>query len=279
VITALSTAAPIVDIELQLLLEGVYRYSGYDFRDYTSGFIKRRVSERMRAEGVKTISALQDLVLHDPGALDRLVYGLSVNASELFKDPGFFAEFRRVVVPMLRTFPLIRAWIVGCATGEEAYSLAITMLEDGVYRRCKIYATDISGTAIALAKDGRVNLDVLNGASHRYRDSGGNANLQDYFAEESDAMRFARTLRENLVFSTHNLVSDGSFNEFQLIVCRNVLPQFNKSLMYRAHQVLFESLARGGYLVLGPSETVRNAPHQRCFERASETEQIYRRIR
>ena len=278
-IAPLATAGPVVEIELQLLLEAVYRYSGYDFRDYTPAFVKRRVADRMRAENVKTISALQDVVLHDGDALDRLVYGLSVTSNELFAEPEFFAEVRRTIVPMLRTVPFIRVWVVGCGTGEEAYSLAITLLEEELYRRCKLYATDVSGSAIALAKEGRIRGDALDGAFRRYREAGGRHSLDEYIALHGEPPAFDRKLRNNLVFSTHNLVSDGSFNEFHLIVCRNVMTQFNKTLEYRAHQIVFESLARGGYLALGPNENIRYAPHQRCYERASETDQIYRRIR
>lgn len=278
-IAPLPTAAPVADIELQLLLEAVYRFSGYDFRDYAPAFVKRRVSERMRAEGLRTISALQERVLHDGDALDRFVYGLSCKNAELFDEPAFFLELRQTVLPMLRTYPFVRVWDVGCGRGEETYSLAILFREEGLYRRSRIYATDVSGTAIVAAKEGRIHPETLDGAFRRYRECGGKSGLEDYVTFEGDSPVIDRTLRENIVFSTHNLVSDGSFNEFHLIICRDVLPQFSKSLSFRAHQVIFESLARGGYLALGPSESVRYAPHQRCFERASPAEQLHRRIR
>lgn len=278
-IAPLATAAPVADIELQLLLDAVYRYSGYDFRDYAPAFVKRRVAERMRAEAVRTISALQDRVLHDGDALDRFIYGLSSRATELFEEPVFFGELRSTVLPMLRTFPFVRLWVVGCGRGEEAYSLAILLREEGLYRRSRIYATDVSTTAIVAAKEGRIHPETLDGAFRRYRDAGGKSSLEDYISFSGETASMDKSLRENMVFSTHNLVSDGSFNEFHLILCRDVLPQYSKSLAFRAHQVIFESLIRGGYLALGPTESVRFAPHQRCFARASEIQQIQRRIR
>ncbi|MBV8601847.1 MAG: protein-glutamate O-methyltransferase CheR, partial [Candidatus Eremiobacteraeota bacterium] len=214
-IAPLSPSAPLTEIELQLLLEAIFRFSGYDFREYAPAFVKRRVAERMRAEGTKTISALQDLILHDSAALDRLVFGFSVTPSELFGDPIFFAELRRTVVPMLRTFPVVRVWDVGCGTGEEAYSLAITLREEGLLRRARVYATDVSTTAIALAKTGRFPEDSYDGAFRRYREAGGVGSLDDYLHVNGEPPSLDRSLRENLVFSTHNLVSDGSFNEFQ----------------------------------------------------------------
>jgi len=279
VIAPLPSSVSVADIELQLLLEGVNRFSGYDFRDYAPAFVKRRVAERMRAEGLRTISALQERVLHDGEALDRFVFGLTSRSGELFDEPSLFAELRNAIAPMLRTFPLIRAWVVGCGRGEEAYSLAILFREEGLSRRARIYATDVSATAIACAKEGKIHAETLDGAFRRYREAGGKSSLEDYISFDGEAPSMDARLRENIVFSTHSLVSDGSFNEFHVIVCRELLPQFNKALAYRAHQVIFDSLTRGGYLVLGPSESIRLAPHQRCFERASQNEQIHRRIR
>jgi chemotaxis protein methyltransferase CheR len=279
VIVPLPSSVSVADIELQLLLEGVNRFSGYDFRDYAPAFVKRRVAERMRAEGLRTISALQERILHDGEALDRFVFGLSSRSSELFDEPSLFAELRSTIMPMLRTFPLIRAWVVGCGRGEEAYSLAVLLREEGLARRARIYATDLSGTAIACAKEGKVLAETLDGAFRRYREAGGKSTLEDYISFDGDSPSMDPALRENIVFSTHSLVSDGSFNEFHLVLCREMLPQYNKALAYRAHQVIFDSLTRGGYLVLGPSESIRLAPHQRCFERVSQIEQIHRRIR
>jgi chemotaxis protein methyltransferase CheR len=279
VIAPLPTAVPVADIELQLLLEGVNRYSGYDFRDYAPAFLKRRVAERMRAEGLRSISGLQERILHDGDALDRFVYGLSSRTTELFDSPSLFAELRTVIIPMLKTYPLVRVWVVGCGRGEDAYALSILFREEGLARRARIYATDLSPTAIGCAKDGKLHAETLDGAFKRYREGGGKLTLEKYISFEGDITTIDPSLRENIVFSTHSLVSDGSFNEFHMVVCRDLLAQFNKALAFRAHQVIFDSLMRSGYLVLGPSETIRFAPNQRCFERVSPTEQIHRRIR
>ena len=271
--------SPVADIELQLLLDAVYRYCGYDFRDYSQPTIKRRVAERVRAEGVRTISGLQEKVLHDMEALERLVYGLSVNTTSLFRDPSFFAQARTAIVPMLRTFPLVRIWVAGCSTGEEAYALAILLHEENLLARCKIYATDVSDTAIEHARSGTLALDSIRDAEQRYHEAGGKRRLQEYVNENGVGALVDPALRESIIFSTYNLASDGSFNEFQLIVCRGVLNHFNKSLAYRAHQLLLESLVRFGYLALGSSESLRYTPHERCYDVVPGTERIYRRIR
>ena len=278
-ISPIAPLPSIADIELNLLLEAVYRVSGYDFRDYSPAFVKRRVSERMRAENTGTISGLQDRLLHDGDALDRFIFGLSSSSGKLFDNPAFFAELRAKVLPMLRTFPAVRVWVAGCGRGEDAYGLAILFREAGIAVRARIYATDISASAIVNAKDGRIDVEAPDSILARYRETGGPAKLEEYVSFEGDVPRVRRFLLQNIVFSTHNLVSDGSFNEFHLIVCRDVLTHFNKSLAFRAHQMLFESLMRGGYLALGGSESISLSPHHRCFQRASDAEQIHRRVR
>jgi len=279
VIAPLATA-PVADIELQLLLDAVYRYSGYDFRDYAHPTIKRRIAERVRAEGVRTVSGLQERVLHDLDALDRLIYGLSVNPSSLFRDPPFFVNLRSLVIPMLRTFPLVRIWVAGCSAGEEVYSLAIALDEEGLYDRCRIYATDVSDTVVEQAKSGRLAVDSMRDATERYLEAGGRGRLSNYLTDENGTIAVVDpALRNNIIFSTYNLASDSSFNEFQLIMCRGVLSHFNKSLVYRAHQVLLESLVRFGYVGLGPKESLRYTPHERCYEEVAGTDCIYRRVR
>lgn len=278
-ISPIAPVPSVADIELNLLLEAVYRVSGYDLRDFSPAFVKRRVSERMRAENASTISSLQDRLLHDGEALDRFVFGLSSTNGKLFDDAAFFAEIRSRVVPMLRTFPTVRVWVAGCGRGEVAYALAILFREAGIAARTRIYATDMSTTAIVSAKEGRIDAEAPESILSRYRETGGPAKLEEYVSFEGEVPRVRRFVLQNVVFSTHNLVSDGSFNEFHFIVCRDVLTHFNKSLAFRAHQVLFESLIRSGYLALSSSENLSLSPHHRCFQRASDTEQIHRRIR
>jgi chemotaxis protein methyltransferase CheR len=272
-------SVPVADLELQLLLEAVFRFSGYDFRDYAPATLKRRVAERMRAEEVRTLSGLQEKILHDLAALDRLVYGLSVTTTTLFRDPTYFRALREIVVPRLRTFPLSRIWVCGASTGEEVYSLAILLHESNLAHRCRIYATDVSETAIDAAKAGRFPIEAMEAAAARYAEAGGTRDLTDYVTREGLQAVVAPWLRDNIVFATHNLASDSSFNEFTVIVCRGVLTHFNTSLLYRAHQVILESLTRFGYLALGMHESLKNTPHQRVYEDVAGAESIYRRIR
>jgi chemotaxis protein methyltransferase CheR len=271
------TAPGIVDLELNLLLEGVYRVSGFDFRDYAPATLKRRIAERVRSEGLRTTTGLLERILHDPAALSRLIDALTHNASSPFRDPAFFVAFRERVLPRLRTFPHVRIWVIG--SGEDAYALAILLREAEFAHRTRIYATDASETAVERAKGGAFALDLLDEYAARYVDAGGMRQYSDYLDVEEGLARFKPTLRQQMVFAQHNLVSDGSFNEFHLVVARNVLTHFNRSLVYRAHQVVFESLVRLGYLGVGTKETLRYTPHQRAYEQVDTSEQFYRRLR
>jgi chemotaxis protein methyltransferase CheR len=270
---------PIVEIEVQLLLEGVYQSSGFDFRNYAPGYVRRRIADRVRSEGVRSISGLQEAILHDRAALDRFVYAMSVVPSEPFADAAFFADLRRAVVPALRTYASLRLWVVGCGTGEDVYSLAIALREEDLSGRCRIYATDLTSTAITAAKAGRYPLDDLEEARRRYEAAGGTGSLHDYLEVEDGIATFSPELRKKVVFSTHSLATDSSFNEFNLIVSRNVLTQLNRTLAARAHQIFYESLARSGYLGLGTRDDVRYSPHQRCYEPVPGAPQLYRRVR
>jgi chemotaxis protein methyltransferase CheR len=272
-----STSPGIVDLELNLLLEGIYRVSGFDFRDYAPATLKRRIAERVRAEGLRTTTGLLERVLHDPAALNRLIDALTHNVSSPFRDPAFFVAFRERVLPRLRTFPHVRIWVIG--SGEDAYALAILLREAEFAHRTRIYATDPSETAVERAKGGAFPLDLLDEYAARYVDAGGVRQYSDYLDVEDGMARFKPTLRQQMVFAQHNLVCDGSFNEFHLIVARNVFTHFNRSLVYRAHQVVFESLVRLGYLGVGTKETLRYTPHQRAYEQVDTSEQFYRRLR
>jgi chemotaxis protein methyltransferase CheR len=269
----------VADVELQLLLEAIVRITGYDFRNYAATALRRRVAERVRAEGLETISGLQERVLHDPFALERLVQTLSMNATSLFREPEFFAAFRATIVPMLRTFPFVRIWCVGAARGEDAYSLAILLHEEGLYKRCKIYATEPSTLAVEEAKLGRVPIDMLEELAHRYTVAGGASTLMRYVRTDGDQASLDPSLLANIVFARFHVATDASFNEFQVIVCRNVLPYFNRTLAYRVHGLIFDSLIRFGYLGLGERETLRNTPHQRAFSEVAGTQGLYRRVR
>jgi chemotaxis protein methyltransferase CheR len=274
-----SNAGLVADIELQLLLEAIVRVNGYDFRNYSSTALRRRVAERVRAEGLETISGLQERVLHDPFALERLVQTLSMRPTTLFREPEFFANFRTRVVPMLRTFPFLRIWCIGASRGEDAYSMAILLHEEGLYKRCKIYATEPSTLALEEAKLARLPIELLEEHAHRYTAAGGTSTLMRYVRTDGDHAQLDPSLLSNIVFARYHVATDSSFNEFQVVVCRNVLPYFNRTLAYRVHGVIFESLVRFGYLGLGERETLRNTPHQRAFTEVEGTQGLYRRVR
>ncbi|HEY6235272.1 MAG TPA: CheR family methyltransferase [Candidatus Elarobacter sp.] len=271
-------ASPAVtDLELHLLLEAVYRVSGFDFREYAPATVKRRVAERVRAEGLATISGLLERVLHEPPAMMRFVDTLTHNASSPFREPAFFAAFRERVLPRLRTFPHVRIWVIG--SGDDAYSLAMLLREAEFYHRTRIYATDAGEAAIERAKAGTFPAELLDEYAVRYAEAGGARHFSDYVHIDGAEAVYKPGLREQIVFAQHNLACDSSFNEFHLVVARGVISHFNRTLSYRAHQVIYESLIRLGYLGVSSKETLRYTPHQRAFEEIEETERFYRRLR
>jgi chemotaxis protein methyltransferase CheR len=269
----------VTDLELQLLLEAVQRISGHDFREYAPATLRRRVLERVRAEGAATISGLQERVLHQAHAMEHFIDALTFNASSPFSNPAFFTDFLTHILPRLRTFPHVRMWIAGCGAGDDAYALSILCKEAGFGDRVRIYATDASESAIERARAGsiaRTDLDEIQG---RYARSGGNARFEKYVESGGSQLRYAERLRENIVFAQHNLATDGSFNEFHLVVARHALAKYNRVLVYHAHQVIYESLVRLGFLALGTKESLRFTPHQKAYDAMPQTVDFYRRIR
>ena len=266
-------------IEIELLLEGVFRHYGFDFRSYAYASIRRRLWKRIEAEGLETVSALQARVLHDPPMMERLLLDLSINVTAMFRDPGFYLAFRQHVVPILRTYPFIRIWHAGCATGEEVYSMAILLHEEGLYERCRIYATDINEVVLQKAKEGIFPLDRMQEYTENYIAAGGKRAFSDYYLAKYGGALFDDSLRKNVVFSLHNLVTDRSFAEFNVILCRNVLIYFDKSLQARVHSLFYDSLAMFGVLALGSKETLRFSPHEDAYDQLNGPEKIYRKAR
>lgn len=266
------------DIEIDLLLEGLYRAHGFDFRDYSRGSIKRRILELLRTEKLETISAFQDRILHDGACLERFLLGLSVHATAMFRDPSFYVTFRRRVVPLLRTYPTVQIWVAGCSTGEEVYSLAILLQEEGLYPKCRIYATDISQAVLRKARDGIFPLAAMREYTANYHQAGGTHEFSDYYTAQYDSVIFSAVLRNNIVFSEHNLATDGSFNEFQVILCRNVMIYFNRDLQARVHNLLYDSLSIFGVFGLGNKESLKFTPRAEFYEHLNETDKLYRKI-
>jgi chemotaxis protein methyltransferase CheR len=266
-------------LEIELLLEGIHRRYGFDFREYAPASLRRRVRRRMDGEKVETISALQDLILHDPAVMERLLLDLSVNVTAMFRDPSFFLAFREKVVPLLRTYPFSRLWVAGCSTGEEVYSLAIVLAEEGLSDRVRIYATDINEAVLERAKLGVFPLDKMQEYTQNYIRSGGTRSFSEYYLARYDGARFSRELLDGVVFAQHNLASDAAFNEFHVISCRNVLIYFAQPLQQHVHGLFYESLAMFGVLALGQKETIRFSPYERCFEELDPDERLYRKVR
>jgi chemotaxis protein methyltransferase CheR len=266
------------EIELSLLLEGVFRQYGFDFREYAPASLRRRVWRRVYAEGLSTISALQNRLLHDPACMERLLLDLSINVTSMFRDPGFYSAFRQKVVPMLRTYPFTRVWIAGCSTGEEVYSVAILLEEEGLYDRTRIYATDINEAVVERARAGVFPLDKMREYTQNYINAGGSRAFSEYYLAKYDGAQFQRSLVDNVVFAQHNLVSDRSFNEFNVIVCRNVMIYFDRALQERVHRLFYESLVTFGVLGLGHRESIRQSPHEDRYEELDPAEKLYRKV-
>lgn len=266
------------DVEISLLLEGLYRVHGFDFRDYSRASINRRILELMRLEKLETVSAFQDKVLHDAGCLDRFLLGLSVHATAMFRDPTFYLTFRKRVVPLLRTYPTVQIWVAGCSTGEEVYSLAILLEEERLYPKCRIYATDISQAVLRKARDGIFPLAAMRDYTANYHQAGGTHEFSDYYTAQYDSVIFSAALRNNIVFSEHNLATDGSFNEFQVILCRNVMIYFNKELQARVHNLLYDSLSMFGIFGLGNKESLKFTPRAAFYEHLNEHDKLYRKV-
>jgi chemotaxis protein methyltransferase CheR len=266
------------EIELSLLLEGVYRKYGFDFREYAAASLRRRVWRRVHAEGLTTISALQERLLHDPSSMERLLLDLSINVTAMFRDPSFYVAFREKVVPALRTYPFTRIWIAGCSTGEEVYSLAILLQEENLYDRARIYATDINEAVLDRARSGVFPIDKMRDYTQNYIKAGGTRGFSEYYLAKYDGAQFQRSLIENVVFAQHNLVSDRSFNEFNVIICRNVMIYFDRTLQDRVHRLFYDSLMTFGVLGLGHKESIRFSPHEESFEELDPNEKLYRKV-
>ncbi len=266
------------DIEITALLETVYKRYGYDFRQYTTDSLKRRIHTLMEKHSVTTVSELQNHVLHDEEWLERFLLAISVSVTAMFRDPTFYWALRTQVVPFLRTYPTVKIWIAGCSTGEEAYSLAILLQEEGLYDRCSIYATDMNQGVLKVARDGIFPIARMKEYTDNYLKAGGIEEFSTYYTAAFDSIIFNQALKRNLIFAQHNLATDQSFNEFNLIICRNVMIYFNEALQKRVFNLLHESLAVLGIMALGNRETIKHDPHSIYYEYIDEKERIFKRI-
>ena len=267
------------NIELSLLLEGVFQHYGFDFRNYAPSSLKRRVRHYMREESVLTISALQGRLLHDTASMERFLLTLSINVSAIFRDPQFYLTFRDKIIPRLRTYPFIRIWHAGCATGEEVYSIAILLEEAGLYERTRIYATDMNEAILARAADGVYPLGKMKEYADNYTKAGGKRVFSDYYTAQYGRSIFRGSLKKNIVWAQHNLATDGSFNEFHVILCRNVMIYFDRVLQARVHNLLYDSLITFGLLGLGDKEAIQFTPQEASYEAVDNVQKWYRKVR
>jgi chemotaxis protein methyltransferase CheR len=265
------------DIELRLLIDAIYLKYHYDFRGYALASLKRRLKTAMSRMGCRTLSQLQDKVLHQPAVLTQLLDYLTVQVSEMFRDPAYFRSLREKVVPLLRTYPSLKVWVAGCSTGEEAYSLAILLHEEGLLSRTLIYATDINSEALSKAEAGVYAVDRIAGFTENHRKSGARSSLSDYYTAAYGRAVFEASLKQHIVYSDHSLATDSVFAEVQLVSCRNVLIYFNRELQDRAIGLFRDALCRKGFLGIGAKESLRFSPHAESFVEIVREDRIFQK--
>ena len=264
-------------IEINLLLEAIYQKYGYDFRNYARAHIKRRIQRRLAIADLSNISALIHEVLYHQETLDALLLDFSINVTEMFRDPPFYQTIRKEIVPVLRTYPFLKIWHAGCATGEEVYSLAILLKEEGLYNRVQIYATDFNEVVLAKAKEGIYPVDLIKEYTANYQKAGGIGSFSDYYSARYESVIMHQGLKDKVVFADHNLVTDGVFGEMNMIICRNVLIYFNKDLQDRVVKLFSDSLCPGGFLCLGTKESLKFSKYYDKFEVMIEKDKMYRK--
>jgi chemotaxis protein methyltransferase CheR len=259
-------ADDVFDIELRLFIEAIYLKYHYDFRGYAGASLKRRLKTALSKFSCKTLSDLQSRLLHEPEIFPQLLDFLTVQVSEMFRDPGYFLALREQVLPLLRTYPSLKIWIAGCSTGEEAYSFAILLKEEGLLERTLIYATDINSEALEKAEAGVYAVDRIAGFTENHRRSGARSSLSDYYVAAYDRAVFDKSLKKHIVFLDHSLATDHVFAEVQLVSCRNVLIYFDRQLQDRAVMLFREALCHKGYLGIGSKESLRFSAHADAFD-------------
>lgn len=265
------------DIEIKMLLETIYQKYGYDFRNYSMASIKRRIKRRLSLSGLETISAMQHKIIYDESFFTTLLLDLSITYTDMFRDPSFYKAFRTQVVPELKKTPHVKIWHAGCATGEEVYSVAIVLHEEGLYDQTQIYATDFNEVVIEKARQGIYEIDKLKTFTQNYQKAGGCASFADYYTARYDYALMKQFLKEHINFSDHNLVTDGAFGEMDMIVCRNVLIYFSRELQDQILLLFKKSLCDDGYLCIGSKETIRFSSVSNDFEDVVKQERIYRK--
>jgi len=267
-----------IDIEIKLFLEAILLKYGYDFKNYSNAHIKRRLLHRVRTANINSISEMQHKALYDKNFFRLILTDLSINVTEMFRDPLFYKAVREKVIPILKTYPFLKIWHAGCSTGEEVYSMAILLKEEGIYDKTQIYATDFNQLVLKKASDGIFSIDRIKEYTLNYQKSGGKKSFSDYYTAKYNSVIFDKSLKENIVFADHNLVSDSIFAEVNLIICRNVLIYFDRILQNKVINLFEESLITGGFLGLGSKEEIRFSKRFENFSTLDATQKIFRKI-
>ena len=265
--------------EINDFLDAMYRCYGYDFSEYSRASVKRRIFRFMHIYKIKNIFELNYHIINDAGFFKSFLEEFTVNVTEMFRDPDFYKSLRENIIPQLATYPYVKIWHAGCSTGEEVYSMAIVLEEEGIYNKTKLYGTDINQQVLSQAQKGIYSVDNMRAYTNNYINAGGKRAFSDYYLAKYDGVLFDKSLKRNMVFSAHNIVSDSSFNEFNMIVCRNVLIYFNKSLQNKAVELFYNSLIMFGYLVLGSKESLLFTDYKDKFEVIDREQRIFRRIK
>lgn len=266
------------EIELDLFLQAIHLKYGYDFRNYNKAHLRRRINQRLQLSGLKTISELQNRVLWEKEFFQTLIQDLSITVTEMFRDPEFYAAFRKKVIPDLKTYAHIKVWHAGCSTGEEVYSFAILLKEEGILSKTRIYATDINKNALATAKQGIYSSKEMEQYTRNYMEAGGAGKLSDYYTSKYGSVLFDQSLVKNVVFADHNLVTDGVFAEINLVFCRNVLIYFDKFLQNKVLTLFSNSLTKRGFLCLGTKESLQFSEEEANYSDIDKKMKIYRKL-
>lgn len=269
--------ADLLNIEIHLLMEAIFLQYGYDFRDYSKAHIRRRVLHRLGTSALSSVSQLQDQILRNRDFFTEFLDDLSINVTEMFRDPEFYKSLREKIIPKLKTYAYFKIWHAGCSTGEEVYSLAILLKEEGLLDRCQIYATDFNRKVLEIAKEGVYQKSDIEQYEKNYSLSGGYKKLSHYYKSRYGSVIFDKDLSGKIVFADHNLVTDTVFADIHLILCRNVLIYFEKPLQDQVIGLFYDSLVPSGILCLGTKESIKFSRHEKLFEVVDDKQKIYKK--
>lgn len=278
VFSAITTPEEVESLEVSLLLEAIFKHYGYDFRNYARTSLTRRIYNCMHREKKSSISELIPEILHDPFFFDRFLQDMSITVTSMFRDPNCFSTLHNDVLPKLTTYPTINIWHAGCASGEEVYALAILLKELGVLSRCRIYATDFNNNSLSIAQSGNYSIKKMDEYANNYKKCGGQYELKDYYSINNETITFLPELKERIVFAHHNLMKDGSFAQMHLILCRNVLIYFDKTMQNKVLSLFSESMIHRGFLMLGNKESIDFSIVDTSFETFDKNARIYRKL-